>query len=503
MKKLLLTCLASLSLLLLFACSSKTSSDKPKIVTTFYPVYEFTQKIVGNEADVELLIEAGTEVHDFEPSAKDIAIIEEADSFIYANENMETWVPDLKENLADSKSQTQLISATKGMLLLPGSEEGHDHGEGDDHDHAYDPHVWVSPYRAIQMVQSLKDSLIKQYPSHKDSFKKNANAYIKKLEALDKTYKDSLSQAKQKSFVTQHAAFTYLALDYGLNQVSVSGLTPDSEPSASRLTELTQYIKNNGIKYIYFEETASSAVAESLAAETGVKTAVLNPLESQTKKSKEQGEDYISLMESNLKALKLTTNQDGKDVLPEKGEESKKTVYNGYFQDSDIRDRSLNDWTGQWQSVYPYLLDGTFDQVWDYKAKAKGASKTAEEYKAYYTTGYKTDVEAINITDKTMTFIVNGKEHKYTYKYVGYKILTYEKGNRGVRFLFEAQEKDAGNYKYVQFSDHAIAPNKAGHFHIYFGGSSQEALLEELENWPTYYPKEMTGLDIAQEMLAH
>ena len=112
-------------------------------------------------------------------------------------------------------------------------------------------------------------------------------------------------------------------------------------------------------------------------------------------------------------------------------------------------------------------------------------------------------VSNINITDKTMEFVVDGKSKKYTYKYVGKHTLTYSKGNRGVRFMFEATDADAGQYKYVQFSDHNIAPTKAAHFHIFYGGESQEALFDELENWPTYYPSRLTGQEIAQEMLAH
>lgn len=503
MKKLVLLGL-SLSALVLSACGQEAKQEETTIVTTFYPVYEFTKQVVGDEANVELLIEAGTEVHGYEPSAKDVAIIEEADILVYANENMETWIHNFEENLEGSDSDVQLISATEGMLLLPGSEEEHDHShEEEGHSHDYDPHVWVSPYRAIMMVESLRDSLIEQYPDKKDVFTKNAETYLEKLEALDGAYKETLSQAKQKSFVTQHAAFAYLALDYGLSQVSVAGLTPENEPSATRLAELSTYIKDNAIKYIYFEETASSAVAETLASETGVETAVLNPLESLTDEEVKDGEDYISSMEANLEALKLTTEQAGPEVTPETGEVDNKTVYNGYFDDADVKDRDLSDYQGEWQSVYPYLVDGTFEQIWDYKAKKPGATMTAEEFKDYYTVGYKTDVDHINIGEDTMEFIVDGKAQKFTYKYVGYEILTYKKGNRGVRFLFEATDADAGNYKYVQFSDHAIAPVKTGHFHIYFGGESQEKLLEELENWPTYYPSDMTGFEVAQEMLAH
>lgn len=503
MKKFGLVALAA-SALLLAACGNggATKDGKLEIVTTFYPVYEFTKQVVGEEANVDILVKAGTEVHGYEPSAKDIARIQEADAFVYENENMETWVHDIEESIDTEK--VSVINATEGMLLLPGGEEeheDHDHEE-EGHSHAYDPHVWLSPERSITLVETIRDGLVAKYPDKKEAFEKNAAAYIEKLEALNSQYTESLSAAKQKYFVTQHTAFAYLALDYGLKQVSITGVLADEDPTPARLAELTEYIKQYGIKYIYFEENASKSVAETLAKETGVQLAVLNPLESLTEEEMKAGEDYISVMEENLEALEKTTSQEGGEILPEDGAETAKTVYNGYFEDSAVKDRTLSDYAGNWQSVYPYLLDGTLDQVFDYKAKLKDGM-TAEEYKAYYDTGYKTDVDHINITDKTMEFVIGDKKETYNYKYVGYKILTYKKGNRGVRFLFEATDENAGNFKYVQFSDHNIAPLKTGHFHIYFGGESQEKLLEELENWPTYYPDGLTGLEIGQEMLAH
>ena len=492
---------ASLLSIFLVACSNqKSANGKLNVVTTFYPVYEFTKQVAGDTANVKLLIGAGTEPHEYEPSAKAVATIQDADAFVYENENMETWVPKLLKTL--KKGKVNVVKATGKMLLLPGTEEEGDHDHGKEgHHHEYDPHVWLSPKRAIKMVENIRDSLSKRYPDKKATFQKNAAAYIKKLESLDKEYATGLANAKQKSFVTQHAAFRYLALDYGLKQVPISGLSPDSEPSAARLAELTKYIKKNNIKYIYFEENASQALASTLAKETGVKLDVLNPLESLTEKQTKDGADYISIMKSNLKALKKTTDQAGAEISAEK-EKNTKTVQNGYFEDSAVKDRTLSDYAGQWQSVYPYLQDGTLDQVFDYKAKLSG-KMTAAEYKAYYEKGYKTDVSHINITDKTMEFVVNGQKKKYTYKYVGKHTLTYSKGNRGVRFMFEATDPDAGKYKYVQFSDHNIAPTKAAHFHIFYGGESQEALFNELENWPTYYPTKLSGQEIAQEMLAH
>lgn len=513
MKKLFLSLLL-VTTLVLSACSKNepantattqdNEAEKPTIVATFYPVYEFTQKLMGDEANVELLIPAGTEVHGYEPSTSDIAKIQEADVFVYEDPNMETWVPSALESV--KKEEAKVIQATEGLLLLPGGEEhdhdhDHDHGE-EGHHHEFDPHLWLSPYRSIKLVENLRDGLIENYPDKKDVIEKNAEAYLAELKALDEEYTNSLSQAKQKYFVTQHTAFAYLAMDYGLKQVSITGLSADTDPTIVRLEELSEYINKYQIKYIYFEENAKQSVAESLAKETGAELEVLNPLESLTKEQMDAGENYISVMKANLAALEKTTTQEGPEILPEDGAEDNKTVYNGYFEDSEVKDRELSDYAGEWRSVYPLLLNGTLDEVFDYKAKKSG-SMTAEEYKQYYDTGYKTDIEQINITDDTMEFVVNGKAEKYTYKYVGKEILNYAKGNRGVRFLFEATDDNAGEYKYVQFSDHNIAPVKTLHFHIYLGGESQEKLLEELEHWPTYYPLNMTDMEIAQEMLAH
>lgn len=178
-----------------------------------------------------------------------------------------------------------------------------------------------------------------------------------------------------------------------------------------------------------------------------------------------------------------------------------KKIYEGYFEDSHVKDRELSDWEGKWQSVYPYLQDGTLDHVFEAKAK-KDSSKTAKEYKQYYTTGYKTDVSKIDIEGDKITFHKGKDKVAGTYKYDGKEILTYEKGNRGVRFIFKKTEGDDKAPKFIQFSDHIIAPEKALHFHIYMGDDRAE-LLKELEHWPTYYPSDMSGEEIEHEMLAH
>lgn len=175
-------------------------------------------------------------------------------------------------------------------------------------------------------------------------------------------------------------------------------------------------------------------------------------------------------------------------------------VYQGYFEDSQIADRTLADWEGDWRSVYPFLQDGTLDPVMEHKAEA--GTMTAEEYRAYYDVGYRTDVDRITIAGDTFTFYANGEPMEARYEADGYEVLTYEKGNRGVRFIFEKVEGDEAAPQFVQFSDHAIAPQDAHHFHLYWG-DDRAALLEELTNWPTYYPSELSADDVVDEMLAH
>ena len=187
------------------------------------------------------------------------------------------------------------------------------------------------------------------------------------------------------------------------------------------------------------------------------------------------------------------------------GMQSEEGHNHGYshFDDSDVQDRSLTDWSGEWQSVYPYIENGDLDEVME--RKAESGDKTAEEYKKYYETGYKTDVEkmSINGEEGTMEFTKNGVTSKAKYEYKGYKIYDYSSGNRGVRYFFESVDNASDAPKYVQFSDHGISPSKAEHYHIYAGNDSFDALSEEMDNWPTYYPAGMTSNEIKEDMLEH
>ncbi|WP_041526054.1 metal-binding protein ZinT [Pantoea sp. At-9b] len=174
----------------------------------------------------------------------------------------------------------------------------------------------------------------------------------------------------------------------------------------------------------------------------------------------------------------------------------------GVFADQDVRDRNLSDWEGVWQSVYPLLVNGDLDPVLRKKV-AKDPGKTFADIKAYYRKGYVTQVDTIGIEDGVMEFHTGEQSATCHYRYAGHKILTYASGKKGVRYLFECQDANSQAPKFVQFSDHIIGPRKSSHFHIFTGNTSQEALLNEMDNWPTYYPYQMQTAEVVEEMLHH
>ena len=280
---------------------------KLSVYASFYPMYDFASKIGGDHANVVNMVPAGTEPHDWEPTAADISGLEEADVFVYNGAGMEHWAEDVLESLQNK--DLLAVEASKGVSLMEGhhheDEEEHEE-EGEDHEEegGFDPHVWLSPLNARKEMENIKNAFVKADPDNKDDYEANYSKYAGEIDKLDKEFKDTLSALPKKDIIVAHEAFGYLCAAYGLNQIGIEGLSPDSEPDPARMAEIIEFAKEHDVKVIFFEELVSPKVSETIADATGAETAVLNPIEGLSDEQLAAGDDYFSVMRRNLEALK-------------------------------------------------------------------------------------------------------------------------------------------------------------------------------------------------------
>lgn len=267
---------------------------KVNVVTSFYPLFDFTKQIGGDYVNVINLVPAGVEPHDWSPKSRDIKNMSGAQVFVYQGAGFEGWVKDFLGSLS-SNSTVRVVEASQGANLITTDENKKE----------FDPHAWLSPLNAQKMANNIKTALIEADPAHKDAYEQNYQKYNAKLSELDARYKNELAPTAKKEIAVSHHAFAYLCRDYGLTQMSIMGLSPDAEPTAQDLKQINTYIRDHQLKYIFFEELVSDKLAKTLAKDAKVDTLVLNPLEGLTKEQIDAGEDYISIMDKNLKNLVL------------------------------------------------------------------------------------------------------------------------------------------------------------------------------------------------------
>ncbi|MBC7320457.1 zinc ABC transporter substrate-binding protein [bacterium] len=275
-----------ISLVLSLLVIPSFAKDKPNVVVSFYPLYDFTKNIGGERIDITTLIPFSVEPHDWEPTPKDISKILNADLFIYNGAGLEPWAERLIRNVKNKR--LTVIDMYKSI----GAK-----GE--------DPHIWLDPVLVKAQLKVIKDILVRLDPKNKSYYESNYERYLRKIEELDREIKDTLSRCKKKMFVTSHNAFSRFAKRYGLKQIPMTGITPEAEPNPRDLVEIVKIIKGNKIEYIFTEPLISPKLAESISRETGTKVLVLDPIEGLSESEIKAGKDYLSKMRENLKNLKL------------------------------------------------------------------------------------------------------------------------------------------------------------------------------------------------------
>lgn len=289
MKKILINMSILMIVLLTFAgCENKSNvfgdnKGKIKVAVTFNAMREFTEAVGQDKVNILTIIPDGTEPHDFEPKAKDLASISQADVFVYNGLGLEKWVDNSLDTVGNSK--LTVVEASKNAK---GIKEGKE----------YDPHIWLSLTGAIKEIEAIRDGLIKVDEKNKAFYSKNAEVYISKLNELYSVNKIKFEKLTNKKFVTGHAAFAYLCKDFSLEQNSVEDVFAEGEPSAKQLETLTKYCKDNNIKTVFVESMVSPKVSNTLANEVGAKTEKIYTLE-----AKEDGKDYYAAMKYNIEKI--------------------------------------------------------------------------------------------------------------------------------------------------------------------------------------------------------
>jgi len=274
--------------------ANPSGSGKMAVVGTFYPLAHFASQVGGNFVAVANITPAGAEPHDYEPTPQDIAAAYGAKVFIMNGGGVDTWAeriaPDLKAKgvtVVDMQDTVSLSTAPSGSETT------------------LDPHIWLDPVLSEQEIALIRDAFVKADPVNAVVYENNAASYIAQLQALDEEYKTGLASCRIKDIVTSHAAFGYLAKQYGLTQIAIAGLSPDAEPSAQQMADIAQLAKKDNVKYIFFESLVSPKLSQTIATEVGAKTIAFNPLEGLTDEQISSGETYLTVMQDNLSKLRL------------------------------------------------------------------------------------------------------------------------------------------------------------------------------------------------------
>jgi len=294
----------SVAALMLPACSDAATGDasdgdRMQVTAAFYPLQYVAQRIGGDAVDVTSLTPPGGEPHDLELTPQDLAQLQEADLVVH----LSGFQPAVDDAIAQTSDVVAIDAADSADLEQSDAEDEHAEDEHAEDEHgSVDPHFWLDTHRLSDVAQAVQQALSEANPDQADVFAENLAALQRDLSDLDEEYDRGLADCAVTSLVTAHDSFGYLAQRYGMEQVGIAGLSPDAEPDPQQLASVADLVEREGVTTIYTETLVSPAVAQTVAEETGAKTALLDPLEGLTDDAADS--DYLSIMRANLKTLR-------------------------------------------------------------------------------------------------------------------------------------------------------------------------------------------------------
>jgi zinc transport system substrate-binding protein len=270
---------------------SSAPGGKPLVVASFFPMYDFARQVAADRAQVISLVPPGVHGHDWEPSPQDVAQVRRARIFVYNGAGFEPWVDKLVKEAAGSA--TVVVAASAGLTVARTGADG-----------GTDPHVWLDPVLAKGEVDAIRAALERGDPAGTSAYEAKASAYAAKLADLDGRFEAGLRDCARREVVVSHAAFGYLTRRYRLEQIAVTGLAPQAEPSPAALAAIVRTARERKVTAIFLEPLVSPKLAETLAREVGVRLLTLDPIEGVTRKEAAEGIGYLELMVRNLQSLR-------------------------------------------------------------------------------------------------------------------------------------------------------------------------------------------------------
>lgn len=291
------------------ATENKKEDNKLVVYTTVYPLQYFTERIGGDYVETKTVYPTGADEHTFEPTQKDVIKLADADLFIFIGLGLEGFVDKAQQTLKNE--DVTMLAAGENIHFDDQQENDEDihketeqENDHDGHHHGdIDPHVWLDPIYAKDLAEAIKNALSEKMPEHKEQFEKNFNLLTNELDQLNSEFEQVISKAKHKEIIVSHSAFGYWEKRYGIQQISVSGLSTSNEPTQKELEKIISKAKKHDLHYVFFEQNVSSKLTEIIKKELDAQPLILHNLSVLTDDDLKNNPSYFSIMKTNLQAL--------------------------------------------------------------------------------------------------------------------------------------------------------------------------------------------------------
>lgn len=306
-KKLISILLSAAVLSGLFAgCARKEDDGRLKVVCTLFPQYDFVRAIAGEKVKAELLLKPGADYRNYTPDTDALSLIAGCDLFIYTNDYAEPWVPQKLD--AIERKQAEVLNACEGIIFdMNLDHEEHDDGGEAEHEHTYEPHVWILPANAAKMVDNITAELCRMDSANAELYQTNTAAYKEKLTALDNGFRDAVQNGKRKIIIMgDRFNLQYFVMEYGLAYLAaLSSCSEKSEPDDAVTAKLIDAVKAQGIPAVFYRELSDKKTAQKISAATGAQMLLFHTYSNISAQEAADGATFLSLMGGNLENLRV------------------------------------------------------------------------------------------------------------------------------------------------------------------------------------------------------